>query len=167
VQTLLGKRYSPAQIAGALAATYPDRPELQVSHETIFKALYVQGRGELRRELTKCLRTGRALRKPRRRTGVTDKRGRIPGMVNISERAAEADERRGRPLGISMVLSSRLSHWRRCCGPRSVLAQQRPEDVDAAPRQGDDSLAVGSASGSLLEVVVTVGSGAHHAGLRG
>lgn len=68
VQAWLVKKFSPEQIAGELARTYPDRPEMQVSHETIYKALYVQGRGELRRELTKCLRTGRALRKPRHRS---------------------------------------------------------------------------------------------------
>src|SRR6202000_909141 len=93
VQALLVKRYSPEQIAGALATTYPDCPEMQVSHETIYKALYVQGRGELRRELTACLRTGRALRKPRNRSRVGHGRGRIPGMVNISERPAEAADR--------------------------------------------------------------------------
>jgi IS30 family transposase len=93
VQALLVKNYSPEQIAGVLATTYPDRPEMQVSHETIYKALYVQGRGELRRELTTCLRTGRALRKPRRRSRGGDRRGRIPGMVNISERPAEANDR--------------------------------------------------------------------------
>jgi IS30 family transposase len=93
VQALLTKKYSPEQIAGVLATTYPDRPEMQVSHETIYKALYVQGRGELRRELTTCLRTGRALRKPRRRSSGGDRRGRIPGMINISERPAEADDR--------------------------------------------------------------------------
>jgi IS30 family transposase len=93
VQALLVKKYSPEQIAGLLAATHPDSPERQVSHETIYKALYVQGRGELRRELVACLRTGRALRKPRARAGVHKGRGRIPGMVNISERPAEADDR--------------------------------------------------------------------------
>ena len=93
VQALLVKKYSPAQIAGVLAATYPDRPEMQVSHETIYKALYVQGRGELRRELTACLRTGRALRRPRKRTRTDGKAGRIAGMVNISERPAEANDR--------------------------------------------------------------------------
>jgi transposase, IS30 family len=93
VQALLVKKHSPEQIAGVLAKTYPDHPEMQVSHETIYKALYVQGRGELRRELTKCLRTGRALRKPRARTREDDRRGRIPGMVNISERPAEAVDR--------------------------------------------------------------------------
>jgi IS30 family transposase len=93
VQALLVKKYSPEQIAGVLATTYPDRPEMQVSHETIYKALYVQGRGELRRELAKCLRTGRALRKPRQRPRAGNGRGRIPGMVNISERPVEAADR--------------------------------------------------------------------------
>jgi len=92
VEALLAKKYSPAQIAGVLAKTYPDRPEMQVSHETVYKALYVQGRGELRRELAKCLRTGRALRKPRARRTNTEHRH-IPGMVNISERPAEAEDR--------------------------------------------------------------------------
>jgi IS30 family transposase len=92
VEELLHKKYSPEQIVGALAQTYPDRPEMRVSHETIYKALYVQGRGELRRELHRCLRTGRALRKPRARR--TDREHRhIPGMVNISERPAEAADR--------------------------------------------------------------------------
>lgn len=93
VQALLVKKYSPEQIAGELAKVYLDRPEMQVSHETIYKSLYVQGRGELRRELAKCLRTGRALRKPRRRARADEGRGRIPGMVNISDRPAEADDR--------------------------------------------------------------------------
>src|SRR6516165_105890 len=93
VQALLVKKYSPEQIAGLLAKTYPERPEMQVSHETIYKALYVQGRGELRRELTTCLRTGRALRKPRNRARNGNGRDRIPGMVNISERPAEAHDR--------------------------------------------------------------------------
>jgi transposase, IS30 family len=92
VQALLAKKYSPEQIAGVLAKGYPDRSEMQVSHETIYKALYVQGRGELRRELAKCLRTGRALRKPRGRRTSTEHRH-IPGMVNVSERPAEADDR--------------------------------------------------------------------------
>jgi transposase, IS30 family len=91
VEEMLLNKYSPEQIAGVLALTYPDRPEMRVSHETIYKALYVQGRGELRRELHRCLRTGRTVRKPRRRSG--QPRGRIPGMVNISERPAQAADR--------------------------------------------------------------------------
>jgi IS30 family transposase len=93
VQALLVKKFSPEQIAGVLAKTYLDRPEMQVSHETIYKALYVQGRGELRRELAASLRTGRALRKPRNRGRSENSRQHIPGMVNISERPAEADDR--------------------------------------------------------------------------
>jgi transposase, IS30 family len=91
VEEMLLNKYSPEQITGVLALTYPDRPEMQVSHETIYKALYVQSRGELRREVTRCLRTGRTVRKPRRRSG--QPRGRIPGMVNISERPAQAADR--------------------------------------------------------------------------
>jgi len=93
VKELLKKKYSPEQIAGQLAKDYPDRPEMRVSHETIYKWIYVQGRGELRRELHRCLRTGRAVRKPLKRTHATETRGRIPGMVNISERPPEADDR--------------------------------------------------------------------------
>ena len=61
-----------------------------VSHETIYKSLYVQGRGELRRELHHCLRTGRA---QRRHQGRIDTRGQIPNMVMISERPADVDDR--------------------------------------------------------------------------
>jgi len=64
---------------------------MQVSHEAIYQALYVQGRGSLRKELTACLRTGRAMRKPRRREG--ERRGRIANMVMISDRPAEANDR--------------------------------------------------------------------------
>jgi transposase, IS30 family len=93
VKDLLKKKYSPEQIAGLLPKIYPDRPEMRVSHETIYKWIYVQGRGELRRELHQCLRTGRARRKPRKRTSATETRGRIPGMVNISERPPEVADR--------------------------------------------------------------------------
>jgi IS30 family transposase len=91
VQDKLEHRWSPEQISVMLAAEFPDRPEMRVSHETIYQSIYVQGRGALRRELAMCLRTGRALRKPRRKEG--ERRGRIPGMVMISERPAEAGDR--------------------------------------------------------------------------
>jgi IS30 family transposase len=84
-------KWSPEQISKRLAAEFPDRPEMRVSHETICQSLYVQGRGALRRELAVSLRTGRALRKPRRKAG--ERRGKIAGMVNISERPAEAADR--------------------------------------------------------------------------
>lgn len=91
VQQRLKENHSPEQIAGRLREDYPDDPEMWVSHETIYQSLYVQGRGALKRELVKHLRTGRTMRKPRR-TGL-ERRGRIPGMVNISERPAEVEDR--------------------------------------------------------------------------
>jgi len=74
-----------------LAVVFPDEPEMRVSHETIYQSIYVQGRGALRRELAASLRTGRALRKPRRKEG--ERRGRIKDMVMICERPAEAADR--------------------------------------------------------------------------
>src|ERR1051326_6440963 len=91
VQAKLEEFWSPEQVSMWLKAQFPGRPEMQVSHETIYQSLYVQGRGALRRELAACLRTGRALRKPRRKEG--ERRGKIPGMVMISERPAEAGDR--------------------------------------------------------------------------
>jgi transposase, IS30 family len=91
VQALLEEDYSPEQVAASLRMEFPEDPEMWVSHETIYKALYVQGRGELRRDLHRRLRTGRALRKPQRRPD--ERRGRIAGMVNISERPPEVEDR--------------------------------------------------------------------------
>jgi IS30 family transposase len=91
VQALLEEDYSPEQVAASLRMEFPDDPEMWVSHETIYKALYVQGRGELRRDLHRRLRTGRALRKPQRRPD--ERRGRLSGMVNISERPPEVEDR--------------------------------------------------------------------------
>jgi IS30 family transposase len=85
--------WSPEQISRTLRRSYPDQPEMWVSHETIYQELYVQGRGELRRELTRCLRSGRAVRRPRRLAG--RRRARIPAEILISERPAEADDRAG------------------------------------------------------------------------
>lgn len=91
VQTRLLEKYSPEQIARRLRLDFPDDVEMRVSQETIYQAIYVQGRGSLRRELHQCLRTGRALRRPQRRADA--RRGRIPGMVNISERPPEVEDR--------------------------------------------------------------------------
>nr|WP_240522222.1 IS30 family transposase [Amycolatopsis vastitatis] len=94
VQALLRRRWSPRQIAARLARQFPDRPEMRVSHETIYQSLYVQGRGALRRELTACLRTGRAVRRPQRMPdGRRAAGGKITGMVPISDRPAEAADR--------------------------------------------------------------------------
>jgi len=90
VEARLLKWWSPEEIAATLREDFPDRLEMWVSPETIYKSLYVQGRGELRRELHRCLRTGRAQRKHQ---GRIEKRGRIPEMVMLSERPAEAEDR--------------------------------------------------------------------------
>jgi IS30 family transposase len=92
VQAKLTRKLSPRQCAAEIRAQFPDDPSMRISHESIYRSLFVQGRGELRRELTRCLRTGRAVRRPRRRTG-GEARGRIPNMVMISERPAEAADR--------------------------------------------------------------------------
>jgi IS30 family transposase len=91
VQAKLEQRLSPLQISIELHQQFPDNPEMWVSHEAIYQSIYVQGRGALRRELAVHLRTGRALRKPRRKA--TERRGRIPDMVNISQRPAEVEDR--------------------------------------------------------------------------
>jgi IS30 family transposase len=86
------RSWSPEQIANRLPVDFPDDDAMRISHEAIYQALYVQGRGALRRELTACLRTGRALRVPRART-----RGRAKPFVSpeimISQRPAEAADR--------------------------------------------------------------------------
>ena len=82
--------WSPQEISARLRIEHAGDPMMRVSHETIYQALFVQGRGELRRELARCLRTGRAKRRPRHRPENT---GRIKDMVMISERPAEAADR--------------------------------------------------------------------------
>jgi IS30 family transposase len=86
------RSWSPEQISGRLRLDFPDDESMRVSHEAIYQSLYVQGRGALRRELTACLRTGRALRVPRARV-----RGRgksfVTDEVMISERPAEVADR--------------------------------------------------------------------------
>jgi IS30 family transposase len=90
VRAKLGAWWSPQQVAAWLRAEHPGDRMRQVSHETIYQSLYVQGRGELRRELARCLRSGRAARRPR---GPASRAGQIPGKVMISERPAEAADR--------------------------------------------------------------------------
>ena len=83
--------WSPGQISRWLVRAYPDDEEMRVSHETIYQSLFVQGRGALRKELWRSLRTGRAVRRPQHRTPST--KGRIRDMVMISERPAEIEDR--------------------------------------------------------------------------
>jgi IS30 family transposase len=90
VESWLEEWWSPEEIARRLRIEFADDPSMQVSHETIYQSLFVQGRGELRRELHRCLRTGRAQRRPHARD---EHRGQIPDMVMISERPSEAEDR--------------------------------------------------------------------------
>ena len=90
VEELLEQRWSPQQIAARLKVEFPDDPGMQVSHETIYQSLFVQARGALRKDLAACLRTGRTRRRVQ---GRADGRGRIAGMVMISERPAEIEDR--------------------------------------------------------------------------
>jgi IS30 family transposase len=92
VQAMLDEKWSPEQICHALRRNFPDRPEMHVVHETVYQALYVQGRGELRRELAAALRSGRARRRPQRQANSRQPRFTTP-MVMISERPAEAADR--------------------------------------------------------------------------
>jgi len=87
-----GKSWSPEQIASRLRVDFPDDESMRISHEAIYQSLYVQGRGALRRELTACLRTGRALRVPRARTS-RGNRSFVTDELLISERPAEVADR--------------------------------------------------------------------------
>ena len=87
-----GTAWSPEQISNRLRIDFADDESMRVSHETIYQSLYVQGRGALRRKLSACLRTGRALREPRSRTGRSG-RTFVSDEVKISQRPAEADDR--------------------------------------------------------------------------
>jgi IS30 family transposase len=91
VEVGLRRRWSPQQISRWLKRIYPDDVSMHISHETIYQSLYVQSRGELRRELTAQLRSRRTGRKPQ---GHADNRGRIKDMVMIAERPPEVDDRR-------------------------------------------------------------------------
>jgi IS30 family transposase len=91
VQSRLELFHSPEQIALRLRIDFPDDPEMRVSHEAIYQALYVQGRGALRRELHQCLRTKRAIRRSQHQPGT--RQGRIPDMINISQRPATVNDR--------------------------------------------------------------------------
>jgi transposase, IS30 family len=91
VEKGLRECWSPEQISSRLRVDHPDDEEMRISHETIYRSLYVQSRGELRRQLTAQLRTGRRTRRLR---GGSGSRGQIVGMVPIAERPPEVDERR-------------------------------------------------------------------------
>jgi IS30 family transposase len=93
VERKLEARWSPQQISAWLASEYPNRPEMQVSHETIYQSLFVQSRGALRKELHSYLRTGRAMRRAKAYTKGNVGQGQLRDMVMISERPAEVRDR--------------------------------------------------------------------------
>jgi len=86
------KAWSPEQISNRIRVDFPDDESMRISHEAIYQALYIQGRGALKRELVACLRTGRALRVPRARTRSRGRKFVTPDIM-ISERPAEAEDR--------------------------------------------------------------------------
>jgi IS30 family transposase len=92
VESKLELRWSPQQIAAWLRISYPDDPEMRVSHETIYLSLFVQSKGALRKELARYLRRGRARRRPRG-LSVSNGQGQLRGTVHISQRPAEASDR--------------------------------------------------------------------------
>jgi IS30 family transposase len=89
----LVRNWSPEQIAGWLKRTYPDDEASQVSHETIYRSLFVQARGVLKKELISHLRSRRSIRRSRHATAKADLRGRIPDIVSIRERPASVEDR--------------------------------------------------------------------------
>ena len=92
VEAKLELRWSPQQISGWLVESFPDDPEMRVSHETIYVSLFVQSRGALRKELSRYLRSGRTTRRPQGHS-VMNGQGQLRGTLNISERPAEANDR--------------------------------------------------------------------------
>jgi len=110
VQSMLDERYSPDQIAGRLRVLYPDNPGMQISHESIYRSIYIYPRGEMARELRASLRSGRSGRRPRGTRGGKSKR-RILGAVSIAERPEEVEGRQvpGHHEG-DLILGSRASN---------------------------------------------------------
>jgi IS30 family transposase len=126
IEAKLALRWSPEQIAGWLPLAYPSDPVLRVSHETIYLSLFIQSRGALRRELQRCLRTGRAMRYPRGKR-LAQGRGQLRDTLHISQRPPEAADRAvpgtgkatwssaGGPARSGPWSSATAAMW--CCSP--------------------------------------------------
>jgi len=120
VATKLRLMWSPEQIAGWLKRTYPDGENGKVSHETIYRSLFIQARGVLKKELLQHLRRTRAMRRSRQHTQKSDDRRRIHDAVSISERPATSEDRAHRDTGkaiycagvtaVRLQLSSNVNH---------------------------------------------------------
>src|SRR5437588_5140191 len=132
----LGQDHSPQQISGWLRLSYPDNDQMQVSHESIYRALYVQARGSLARELTRHLRTGRQKRYARAHSNRGQGLGRIAEMVMISERPPEVSDR-----AVPGALGGRLADGNRDSAIATLVERQTrycqlvalPEATNAEP----------------------------------
>jgi hypothetical protein len=159
----LDELWSPEQIARRLRLEHPGDPMMSVRHETIYQSLFVQERGALKRELIKCLRTGRVEGRPGGRTKA-ERRGQIPGKVMISERPAEVfdrarprpvggrpDRRRQSPLGDP---DARRAHQslRPAAPPRRVERRGRPAELARRPDSTDATAA--PSGGHPIRIVV-------------
>jgi IS30 family transposase len=113
VARLLERNWSPQQIAGWLKRNHPDEEAFWVSHETIYRSLFVQARGGLKKELIEHLRSHRPIRRSRHATAKADLRGRIPDTVSIRERPPEAEDRAvpGHWEGDLLCGSATWSRW--------------------------------------------------------
>lgn len=152
VEEKLQRRWSPQQIAGWLQLTYPDSPEMHVSHESIYRTLYVQSRGALRNELTRYLRTGRVIRRPKG-VRLPDGRGGRPNTLHISERPPEVEDRavpghwegdlvfgKGMsPVATLVERSSRFLMWSRCPAGTTRQKQWRTPLLPRSPRRQTNS----------------------------
>ena len=142
VERKLEAKWSPQQISAWLALEHPDRPEMQVSHETIYQSLFVQSRGALRKELHSCLRTGRAMRRAKAYTKGNVGQGQLKNMVMISRASGRGEGPGGAgPLGRRLDLRQEDDlhrDSRRAPQPLRDLAQapQRPRRRGGA--QGHD-----------------------------
>ncbi len=115
VQAGLRRQWSPQQISDTLRRMFPDQPDMHVSHETIYTAIYAQPAGELRRELVKCLRQAKNTRRPR--SAGDDRRGQIPDMVSIHVRPPQVCRMPRQPVRWRRSLTSSTSPPSRCAAP--------------------------------------------------
>jgi hypothetical protein len=137
--------WSPEQIAGRLRVDFPDDESMRVSHEAIYQALYLQGRGALKRELVACLRTGRALRVPRARTRGRGKKFITTGEVMISQRPAEVADRAVPGHWEGDLIIGHRPHSGRPAAPHVVSRLREPErsggQLDRQAFGGDHAIA--------------------------
>jgi len=132
--------WSPTQIAGWLKRTQPDKENAQVSHETIYRSLYIQARGALKKELLQYLRRTRSMRRSRHHTQKRDNHGRIIDTVSISERPASVEDRAvpGHWEG-DLISGSNNSHI-------ATLVERHSRYVMLAKLEGKDTKSVINAS---------------------